>query len=134
MLLVPGRISSLMSPPTSSSAPYIRSTPFAPKFMICFHFCCIYGCCKWLKFPGALCNYFSSVKLWVCSVPGYHSSFNAHELNVMKRELFKLSGHMTNQAPALIPSHLAHIVSYLRSLSPVHVAAVAALLIGFVCL
>ena len=89
---------------------------------------------KRLKSTGALNNYFSSVKLWVCSVPGDHAIFGAHELMVMKKGLLKCSNHMVCKAPAMTPAHLACIVKFLKTLNSVPLAAIAALLLEFVCL
>ncbi len=89
---------------------------------------------KKLRSYGAICNYFSSVKLWVSSGLGDHSAFKAYELTLMKKGLRKSSSHVTIRAYPIAPEFLLRIITSLSSLVPVPAAAIAALLLGYVCL
>lgn len=87
-----------------------------------------------LSSPGAVMNYFSSVKLWVTAAPGSHPQFAAPELNVMKRAIFKSSKHVPNPPPSVPPDQFRLIISHLVSLNPTPYAHIVALLIAYLTL
>ena len=76
-------------------------------------------------------NYFSSIKIWVTSNVGELSVFNAPEITVMKRGLFKNSSHIPTRAPGVTPEDFKCIINFLSSLTPPPYVLIAALIIGY---
>lgn len=87
-----------------------------------------------LKSPGAVLNYFSSVKIWVSGSPGLHPEFDSHEIVIIKRAIIKNSDHVVSRAPPITPGELRSIIYFLSSLVPVPYVVIVALLLGFLTL
>ena len=85
-----------------------------------------------LKSPGAVRNYFSSMKLWIYSSPGHHSAVDAYELVVMKHDITKLLLHIHKQAFPLSTSQFKQIISVLYTCKPRPVDYIIALVIAYI--
>ena len=84
-----------------------------------------------LRSPGAVLNYFSSIKIWVCTMPGEHQSFLAHKIAVMKKGILKSAVHVPSPAPGISPSEFLAVIDYLHHASPVPWVIVLALLLAY---
>ena len=84
-----------------------------------------------LKSPGAIFNYFSSVKIWVTAGPGDSSAFSAYEISVIKRGLSKNSKHVPTRATPLCPLDFKRIIQCLFTLDPKPVVLIVSLLFGY---
>ena len=84
-----------------------------------------------LKSPGAIMNYFSTVKIWVKAGPGKSSSFDAPELATMKRGIIKNSTHIPGKAPSISPQDFKQVIDFLVQMNPCPYVLVVGLLLTY---
>ena len=84
-----------------------------------------------LRSPGAVMNYYSSVKGWITASSGSLSVFNAPEIVALKRGIFKNSLHTPFPAPAMSVVDFKQIIVFLVNLEPCPYVLIAALLLAF---
>lgn len=87
-----------------------------------------------LRSPGAILNYFSSVKVWVRSTAGGGAAFEAPELSTFKRGILKMSKHVVARATPVSPREFKAIILALSNMSPKPHVIIIALLIAYLTL
>ena len=75
---------------------------------------------SFLSAPGSVMNYFSSVKSWVESIAWPKPEFQAYQIKVMKRGIFKNSLHRVKKAPPLTPTEFSNVISFLLGFFLLH--------------